>query len=157
MLSQQIQHMEKNIPEKIHELMNSESSKNNNDIQNTTNFVDYTLNNSTICNGETKNAHIVNDIKSCKKVLFNDPEIPSVLPVTSAEFNKIPKYIIGRYTLDALNSLALSINQVIKSKYSIIALGKNGARKKGELDLYLHYKKEQMSLGSDEGKFIIHN
>ncbi|XP_032455516.1 spindle and kinetochore-associated protein 1 isoform X3 [Nasonia vitripennis] len=151
-LDHQIQHMENNIPAKIQEYVNSEQPKNIEEPLTTVEYANNTFNNITICNGDTtaNGAALINDMKSCKKVLFNDPEIPRVELVTQEEFHKIPKYMIGRYTLETLNSLVVSINQIIKAKYSIIALGKNGARKKGELDLYLHYKKEQTGLGKEE-------
>lgn len=151
--------MENNIPAKIQEYVNSEQPKTIEEHLPTVEYANNTFNNITISNGDTttNGETLINDMKSCKKVLFNDPEIPRVQPVIQEEFQKIPKYMIGRYTLETLNSLVVSINQIIKAKYSIIALGKNGARKKGELDLYLHYKKEQTSLGKEEGKLQMNN
>lgn len=159
-LDQQIQHMQKNVPPKIQEYIKSEVPVSKENTKETANdYANNTLNNNTPnCNGENVNPnreHIISDIKSCKKVLFNEPEIRLMQPITDEEFSKIPKYIIGRYSIDSLNSLVNNINLILKSKYSIIGMGKNGARKKGELDTYLHYKKEQMSLGPDEGKLLI--
>ena len=139
--------MEKNVPLKIQEYVQSELPKSASNSEPLDDFKKRNLNNFSLTNG----SDTVNNIKNCKKTLFNEPEIPNISPITPEEFSKIPKYIIGRLTIDTLNSLILSINHIIKSKYSVILLGKNGARKKGELDLYLHYKKEQMSLGPDEG------
>ncbi|KAK2576275.1 hypothetical protein KPH14_005641 [Odynerus spinipes] len=83
-------------------------------------------------------------IKDCKKALFNEPDNPKLLLLTKEEFNKVPKYMIGRYSLQMVNSLVNSINQVLKAKYSLLSAGKAAARKKGELDLYLHYKKQDI-------------
>ncbi|XP_058809983.1 spindle and kinetochore-associated protein 1-like [Phymastichus coffea] len=150
-LDQQIKHMENNIPLTIQEYVNSEMPIHTDESKLASDYLNNTLINNTINNGNTTSSnHMTEGMKNCKKILFNEPDIPSILPVIEDEFSKIPKYIIGRYTLEALNNLISSINQIIKSKYSIINLGKNGARKKGELDVYLHYKKEQMSLGTGE-------
>ncbi|XP_046432400.1 spindle and kinetochore-associated protein 1-like [Neodiprion fabricii] len=59
---------------------------------------------------------------------------------TAAEFELIPKYMIGRQSLDTINRFSSTINDVLKAKYSLSALGKNGAKKKGEFNLYMHYK-----------------
>ncbi|KAL7298578.1 hypothetical protein TKK_0008350 [Trichogramma kaykai] len=164
-LDNQIRHMEQNIPLKIQEYVKSEIPTNNNTDDNSSkpkekngnaSFNNTTFNNATFNGSDAQNANntinttATTAIKNCKKTLFNEPEIPQMISITPSEFSKLPKYIIGRHTIDTLNSLVSSINQIIKSKYSLIALGKNGSRKKGELDLYLHYKKEQMNLGPDE-------
>ncbi|CAG5106038.1 Similar to SKA1: Spindle and kinetochore-associated protein 1 (Bos taurus) [Cotesia congregata] len=82
--------------------------------------------------------------KDCKKTLFKDNEDSYQIElVNTIEFSKIPKYMIGRHTLTHINDFITTINQIIKSKYSLLSLGKIGARKKGELDLYLHFKKEE--------------
>ncbi|XP_011505327.1 PREDICTED: spindle and kinetochore-associated protein 1-like [Ceratosolen solmsi marchali] len=149
-LDHQIQHMENNIPSKIQEYINSELPENISNKYSTEEYVNNTINNMTVCNSDNINNHVISDVKSCKKILFNEPEIPQIQIVTEEEFIKIPKYIIGRYPLEILNNLVYNINQIIKTKYSFINLGKNAARKKGELDLYLHYTKDQTSLGIDE-------
>lgn len=157
-LDHQIKHMENNIPVTIHEYVNSEVPIITNEAELTAGYINNTLNNVTINNGNiTSSDNVTHNMKSCKKTLFNEPDIPCIQPVTADEFSKIPKYIIGRYTLETLNNLLKSVNQILKAKYSIINSGKNGAKKKGELDLYLHFKKEQMSLGADEGDLLIYD
>lgn len=86
----------------------------------------------------------------CKKNLFG-VEQDYVKPISSSEFAKIPKYMIGRQTLDNLNLLVEVINQILRTKYGVLALGKNGARKKGQLDLYLEYKKQQDKYVNGDG------
>ncbi|XP_011310095.1 spindle and kinetochore-associated protein 1 [Fopius arisanus] len=86
----------------------------------------------------------ITEIKDCRKALFREAEDTySIDPLTQEEFQKIPKYMIGRQTLDTVNAFVGIINQVMKAKYSLLDLGKIGARKKGELDLYLQFKKEE--------------
>ncbi|XP_046743334.1 spindle and kinetochore-associated protein 1-like [Diprion similis] len=85
-----------------------------------------------------------NNVKDCKKTLFNEPEIfPRIKPISTKEFELIPKYMIGRQSLDTVNRFLSTINDVLKAKYSLLALGKNGAKKKGELNLYMHYKTQE--------------
>jgi hypothetical protein len=145
--------METNIPSKIQEYIISELPQNIKNDCPISEYVNNTLNNLKISKNDNIMKHTNNDVR-CKKILFNDPEIPQIQIVTENEFIKIPKYIIGRYSLEILNNLVLNINQIIKAKYSIINLGKNSARKQEELDLYLHYRKEKTSLGTDDGIFI---
>ncbi|EZA60153.1 Spindle and kinetochore-associated protein [Ooceraea biroi] len=86
-------------------------------------------------------------IKDCKRTLFNEPnnQICHTIPlITVEEFNKLPKYIIGRQTLDTINSLISAINQMLIAKYTILSLGKAAAQKKGEINLYLQYKKQEL-------------
>lgn len=90
----------------------------------------------------------------CKKNLFG-VEQDYVKAITPAEFAKIPKYMIGRQTLDNLNHLVELINQILNAKYGVLALGKNGAKKKGQLDLYLEHRKQQTNLVNGDGKIII--
>ncbi|XP_046615924.1 spindle and kinetochore-associated protein 1-like [Neodiprion virginianus] len=85
-----------------------------------------------------------NSVKDCKKTLFNEPEIfPRLRLISTKEFDLIPKYMIGRQSLDTINRFVSTINDVLKAKYSLLALGKNGAKKKGELNLYMHYKMQE--------------
>ncbi|XP_015187112.1 PREDICTED: uncharacterized protein LOC107072045 [Polistes dominula] len=74
-------------------------------------------------------------IKDCKKALFNEPEYPKISLLKEEEFNNLPKYMIGRQSLQVINGLINSINQVLKAKYSLLSAGKAAARKKGEHDL----------------------
>ncbi|XP_043262212.1 spindle and kinetochore-associated protein 1-like [Colletes gigas] len=88
-------------------------------------------------------------IIDCKKILFNEPEVYPIIPlITKDEFGTIPKYIIGRQSLDSINSLIDAINQVLKRKYTLLSLGKANARKQGDLSLYLHYKKQELDICS---------
>ncbi|KAK0181912.1 hypothetical protein PV327_000096 [Microctonus hyperodae] len=100
-------------------------------------------------NGRTNDliydSEYVPPLADCRKTLFVDAEDNqyNIEPLNDIEFAKIPKYMIGRQTLTALNDFIASINKIMKAKYSLLALGKNGARKKGDLDLYLQFKKEE--------------
>lgn len=102
---------------------------------------------------ETYEENKENKVKDCKKVLFTKSELyPSIDLLTREEFSKIPKYIIGRQPLEAINGLLSTINQILKAKYTLLSLGKNGARKKGELELYLNYRKQQTTVTEKEGQ-----
>lgn len=83
-------------------------------------------------------------IKDCKKALFNEPEYPKICLIKEEEFDQLPKYMIGRQSLQMINGLINSINMVLKAKYSLLFAGKVVARKKGDLDLYLYYKKQDI-------------
>ncbi|XP_026667399.1 spindle and kinetochore-associated protein 1-like isoform X2 [Ceratina calcarata] len=86
-------------------------------------------------------------MKNCKKMLFNEPEVYYTIPlITQEEFSKIPKYIIGRQSLDAVNSLVNTINEIIQAKYTFLSLGKAHARKQGDLNLFLYYKRQEMDM-----------
>jgi hypothetical protein len=153
-LEHQIQHIETNIPSRIQEYINSELPQNIKNQYQIGEYMNNTLNNITISRNDNKRTQIFRNIKSYKKILFSDLEIPQIHSVTEAEFIRIPKYIIGRYALEILNNLVSNINEIIKTKYSIINLSKQGTRKKGQLDLYLHYKKEQANFETKDGMFI---
>ncbi|KAL6264568.1 hypothetical protein P5V15_004670 [Pogonomyrmex californicus] len=91
-------------------------------------------------------------MKDCKRTLFNEPEVCPTIPfITTEEFNKVPKYIIGRQTLDTINNLIGAINQTLIAKYTILSLGKVAAQKKGEINLYLHYKKQEFDIREENG------
>lgn len=143
--------MSDNIPPKIMEYVHSElpveTFSDNNNLHN--------INNTISSDDNINKNNTVNSMKNCKKTLFVEPDIPSVAPIAREEFSKIPKYIIGRYTLETVNGLVSSVNTIIKNKYTLVNLGKNGAKKKGELDLFLQFSKEQLSLGPDESKFFV--
>lgn len=98
-------------------------------------------------------------LTDCRKTLFTDAEDNqySIEPLDDIEFAKIPKYMIGRQTLVVLNDFIASINKIMKAKYSLLALGKNGARKKGDLDLYLQFKKEEADVCTKNGNLYILN
>ncbi|XP_011636796.1 spindle and kinetochore-associated protein 1-like isoform X3 [Pogonomyrmex barbatus] len=76
---------------------------------------------------------------------------PTIPFITTEEFNKVPKYIIGRQTLDTINNLIGAINQTLIAKYTILSLGKVAAQKKGEINLYLHYKKQEFDIREENG------
>lgn len=99
-------------------------------------------------------------VKDCKRTLFNEPEICPTIPfITAEEFNKIPKYIIGRQTvntLDIINNFISAINQTLIAKYTILSLGKAAAQKKGEINLYLHYKKQEFDIREGNGKLTVY-
>ncbi|KAF7991241.1 hypothetical protein HCN44_002803 [Aphidius gifuensis] len=99
-------------------------------------------------------------VKDCRKMLFKDPEDSYIIKeLSDSEFSKIPKYMIGRQTLSTVNAFITTINQIMKFKYGILALGKVGARKKGELNLYLEFKKEESDLkaANQEGEIYFFN
>jgi len=96
-------------------------------------------------------------VKDCKRTLFNEPEVCPTIPfITAEEFNKVPKYIIGRQTvntLETINNFISAINQTLIAKYTILSLGKAAAQKKGEINLYLHYKKQEFDIREENRKF----
>jgi len=102
-----------------------------------------------------KNIEKQETIKDCKRMLFNEPEICHTISlITAEEFHKVPKYIIGRQTLDTINSLINTINQTLIAKYTILSLGKAAAQKKGDLDLYLRYKKQELDVQEKDSKYL---
>lgn len=91
-------------------------------------------------------------MKDCKRTLFNEPEVCPTIPFISAEeFNKVPKYMIGRHTLETINSLINDMNNTLITKYTILSLGKAAAQKKGEINLYLQYKKQEFDSKGEKG------
>ncbi|XP_076758011.1 SKA complex subunit 1 [Xylocopa sonorina] len=135
-LSERITYMEKNIPlELIRDYNNAEikiveSSPDDSKIENV--------------------AETMTPMVDCKKVLFNEPEVYCTIPlINNDEFVKIPKYIIGRQSLENVNNLINTINQILKAKYTFLSLGKANARKQGNLSLYLHYRKQEMDICND--------
>lgn len=143
--------MEKNIP---HELI-----RDYNKIENS-------LSMKTICKKEfiqkspiiIRNKNVEKEktpIKDCKKILFNELEVcPMISLISENEFNKVPKYIIGRQSLETVNDFINTINHILKTKYTFLSLGKAHARKQGDLNLYLHYKKQELDLCNDSGKIF---
>ncbi|XP_035735932.1 spindle and kinetochore-associated protein 1-like [Vespa mandarinia] len=93
-------------------------------------------------------------IKDCKKALFNEPEYPKISLIKEEEFDQLPKYMIGRQSLQMINGLINSINLVLKAKYTLLSAGKIVARKKGELDLYLYYRKQDIICEGNECKYF---
>ncbi|XP_076652536.1 SKA complex subunit 1 isoform X2 [Halictus rubicundus] len=88
-------------------------------------------------------------IKNCKKILFKEHDVyPTIALISDDEFNTIPKYIIGRQSLETVNSLVNSINQVLKAKYMLLSMDKAQVRKQGNMNLYLHYKKQDLDICS---------
>lgn len=91
-------------------------------------------------------------IKDCKRTLFNEPKVcPTILFISPEEFNKVPKYIIGRQTLETINNLISDINNTLITKYTILSLGKAAAQKRGEINLYLQYKKQEYNIKEEKG------
>ncbi|XP_018306096.1 spindle and kinetochore-associated protein 1 [Mycetomoellerius zeteki] len=94
-------------------------------------------------------------IKDCKRTLFNEPEVCSTIRlITAEEFNTVPKYIIGRQTvnsLETINHFINAINQTLIAKYTLLSLGKAAAQKKGDINLYLHYKKQEFDIRDEDG------
>lgn len=99
------------------------------------------------------------EMKDCKRMLFNEPEVCPTIPfITAEEFNKVPKYIIGRQTvntLEIINNFISAINQTLIAKYTILLMGKTAAQKKGEINLYLHYKKQEFDIRDENGKLTV--
>lgn len=94
-------------------------------------------------------------MEDCKKNLFkNAADSYSIDLLSEEEFSRIPKYMIGRQSLATLNDFVTTINQILDSKYSLLAIGKNGARKKGKLDLYLSLKREEIVVAPGEGTIL---
>ncbi|CAD1474397.1 unnamed protein product, partial [Heterotrigona itama] len=144
-LDKRIIHMERNIPsELIHDYHKTRSSLVSNVtsefMQESHALIDE---NRTEKRGETP-------VRDCKKVLFNEPEVCPAIPlIDQDEFSKIPKYIIGRQSLETVNNFINTINQILRTKYTFLSLGKAHARKQGELNLYLHFKKQEMDICND--------
>lgn len=91
-------------------------------------------------------------MKDCKRTLFNEPEVcPTISFISAEEFNKVPKYMIGRHTLETINSLINDMNNTLITKYSILSLGKAAAQKRGEINLYLQYKKQEFDSKGEKG------
>ncbi|XP_018393818.1 PREDICTED: spindle and kinetochore-associated protein 1-like [Cyphomyrmex costatus] len=94
-------------------------------------------------------------MKDCKRTLFNEPEVCPTIPlITAEEFNTVPKYIIGRPTannLETINHFISAINQTLIAKYTLLSLGKIVAQKKGDLNLYLRYKKQEFDIRDENG------
>lgn len=148
-LENNLMHMEKNIPTGIKDFLKLQETA---EIKNEYANNEEKENMSIVSNGDVFTPDSQISIKDCKKSLFKEVDAyPLISPVTQEEFTKIPKYIIGRQTLSIINGLITSINQILKAKYTLLSLGKNGARKKGDLDLYLEYKKQQTSVEEGEG------
>lgn len=159
-MKQKIVHQEENVPQElIQGYLNAEKQKYS-QMNISSDILDCTINLTQKLTGK-KTPRIgcitieKQEIKNCKRTLFNEPEIcPTILPITVEEFNKIPKYIIGRQSLETINNLIHAINQTLMAKYTILSLGKAGAQKKGEINLYLHYKKQEFDIREENGKFL---
>ncbi|KOC67935.1 Spindle and kinetochore-associated protein 1 [Habropoda laboriosa] len=145
-LDTKILHMEQNVPfELIRDYHNTENSLLLN-ISSEEKLVKE-LQISKINNDTTK---LETPIKDCKKKLFNEFEVcPMILLISIDEFNKVPKYIIGRQSLDTVNNLIDTINQILKAKYTFLSLGKAHARKQGKLNIFLNYKKQDLDICND--------
>ncbi|XP_017764159.1 PREDICTED: spindle and kinetochore-associated protein 1-like [Eufriesea mexicana] len=144
-LNKRIVHMEKNIPS---QLINDDHKTENSlplSIMSEKKLIRQTT---TIINTNAEKQET--PMKDCKKILFNEPEPCPMIPLISEnEFSKVPKYIIGRQSLETMNNFIDTINQVLKVKYTFLSLGKAHARKQGDLNLYLHYKKQELDICND--------
>ncbi|XP_011864563.1 PREDICTED: spindle and kinetochore-associated protein 1-like isoform X2 [Vollenhovia emeryi] len=148
-LNKKILHQEKNVP---HELIQG--------FQNATVYP-----NMLKCSVNPMKAQVPNSAKNakvlaksemttdCKRILFNEPEICPTIPfIMTEEFNYLPKYMRGRQTIDTFNTFISAINQTLIAKYTILSLGKAAAQKKGEMNLYLHYKNQEFDTRTEDGK-----
>ncbi|XP_014473009.1 PREDICTED: spindle and kinetochore-associated protein 1-like [Dinoponera quadriceps] len=155
-LNKKIIHQEKNIPpELIQGYLNAEKKKTYAQNNFSPDMLDCTINSTHKLTGK-KTPRIgcieKQEMMNCKRTLFNEPEIClTVLPITVEEFNKVPKYMIGRQSLETINSLVNAINQTLMAKYAILSLGKAAAQKKGEINLYLHYRKQEFDVRDENG------
>lgn len=155
-LDDRIIHMTNNFPEALTQQLDREEEKSNPIIKEKTPN-SYKKPSVIVTNSDlTKCEPIIAEdsiVKDCRKMLFKDPEDSYIIKeLSDAEFSKIPKYMIGRQTLSTVNGFITTINQIMKFKYGILALGKVGARKKGELNIYLEFKKEESDLkASNQG------
>lgn len=151
-LHHKILHMAENVPPELIEAYLTSTKKKS--VQ--SNFqAQFTIENQHNTNDldDTLNVQEAN-IKNCKKALFNEPKYPQIALLTKEEFDEIPKYMIGRQPLHMVNNLINSINQVLKAKYSLLSGGQAAAKKKRELDLYLHYKKQDIICESKDGTYF---
>ncbi|XP_078044315.1 SKA complex subunit 1 isoform X2 [Augochlora pura] len=150
-LDDKIVHMEQNVPPKlIYDFHHSENELNHvlKEILSVPYDEEISVNNKSDTDRDTEKQK-ENRIKDCKKILFNEPNVPMYPRITlinKNEFDSIPKYIIGRQSLETLNSLVESINQVLKAKYTLLSMGKAQVRKQGNMNLYLHYKKQDLDI-----------
>ncbi|KAK0095889.1 hypothetical protein PV326_007126 [Microctonus aethiopoides] len=151
-LNEKIEHLENNIPPELIQALPKQENEtpeiHNEKIKNGCQMSSAKIINKS--NGHNiietvYDSEYVPQLANCRKTLFTDGEdIQYIIePLDESEFAKIPKYMIGRQTLVVLNDFIASINKIMKAKYSLLALGKNGARQKGKLDLYLQFKKEE--------------
>ncbi|XP_050596689.1 spindle and kinetochore-associated protein 1-like isoform X2 [Bombus affinis] len=143
-VSKKINHMKRNIPsELIHDYYETQNSLPLRSMAGE----EFTPVHTVITDNREKQETPMID---CKKVLFNEPEVCLMISLIGTdEFSKIPKYIIGRQSLETVNNFINTINQILKAKYMFLSLGKAHARKQGDLNLYLHYKKQEMDICND--------
>ncbi|CAK9826660.1 Spindle and kinetochore-associated protein 1 [Anthophora retusa] len=145
-LDKKVLHMEQSVPpELIHDYHNAESS------------LSLNISSEEKLAKELQRSEVNNDVikletpmRDCKKMLFNEFEVcPMILLISKDEFNTVPKYIIGRQSLDTVNNLIDTINRILKAKYTFLSLGKAHARKQGKLNVYLNYKKQDLDICND--------
>lgn len=155
--------MEKNVPpELIQSYKNADKQINNQPVTSSNNLEYSVTSTRKLIQGRTpgtvqRNINIEKHeiMKDCKRTLFKEPDVcPTLSFLTVNEFNNVPKYIIGRQSLDAINNLINGINQTLIAKYAILSLGKSAAQKKGEIDLYLHYRKQEFDIRTENSKFL---
>ncbi|EZA61563.1 hypothetical protein DMN91_003977 [Ooceraea biroi] len=156
-LNKRILHQTENVPEEVIQSFQNVNKQICAQAIVSPNILDYTTNSSQSVTRTAqktpgsvyRNTEKRETLKDCKRTLFNEPDnqICHTVPlITVEEFNKLPKYIIGRQTLDTINSLISAINQTLIAKYTILSLGKAAAQKKGEINLYLQYKKQELDV-----------
>ncbi|XP_076378019.1 SKA complex subunit 1 [Megalopta genalis] len=148
-LDDKIVHMEQNVPPTlIHDFHHSENELNHvlKEILALHYDEEISVDNKSDTDTDTKKQTEAR-IKDCKKILFDEPVVyPRIDLITKNEFDSIPKYIIGRQSLETLNNLVDAINQVLKAKYTLLSMGKAQVRKQGNMNLYLHYKEQDLDI-----------
>lgn len=153
-LDKRILHQEENVPPELIQGYQNATVSSPNMLECTVNSMHHQLTAQTPNNKIIEKSEMVTD---CKRTLFNEPDVcPTISFITLEEFNKVPKYIIGRQTtntLETINNFISAINQTLIAKYTILTLGKAGAQKKNELNLYLHYKKQEFDI-REENRYL---
>ncbi|XP_020285807.1 spindle and kinetochore-associated protein 1-like [Pseudomyrmex gracilis] len=154
-LDRKIVHRTQNIPINLIQDYQSVKKKEKSFNLLSPNILEYSLN-SIELSTQSKTSGSVrlknSEIENCKRVLSYEPDICLTIPlITAEEFSKIPKYMIGRQTLETINGLINGINQTLIAKYTILLSGKVAAQKKGEINLYLQYKKQEYEMKGENG------
>ncbi|KZC08823.1 Spindle and kinetochore-associated protein 1 [Dufourea novaeangliae] len=150
-LDEKIIHMEMNVPPQVIYNYHHAQNELSNVLQEIFTCNGTTLPEKTMQTIENGIEECESPVKDCKKVLFSTRETYPTIPlITKNEFTDIPKYIIGRQPLEAVNGLIDTINQILKAKYTFLALGKAHARKHGNLTLFLHYKRLDSDICTDK-------
>lgn len=80
-----------------------------------------------------------------------DSSLRLISPVSGAEFRQIPQYMINRNSKEMLNNLIATLNEILEEKYGILRRGRLVSKKKGELDRFLDYEKDQNIVKERQG------